>query len=473
MSPGGTATTTPNTQRASPCLRHLPLVAVLLACQLVPLVLAPWREVVFAPVKIQVLQALVGVGLLAVGVGVPLGWGRGVRLLPAVDLAVVVFGVANLLAFAHSLDRASSWRGVFPGYQGLAMVLTYLAAFGLARLGFTPSPGGPRFGPLDALFAVLTVNTGLIGGYAVLQRFGLDPLWGSAERPFATLGQANSMAAMLVVGLPAVAATYAARAGWVRVAVAIAGALGLLGVLMSLSRGSWLAVLVAGGIGLVLHPPRTYRGPLLAAVMFASVLAATLTALPDGRDAVSRAAARVTAIGHTGTGSTGKHLALARIGVAVTLDHPWLGIGQDTFSLVAQRYADRHLSAHEADLLRPRRSESPHNGLLSISSGAGLPALLAYLVALAAAARRLLTARRSAGTRAVPVLMILAGYVVSNLFITPEVSSTLTFWVVLGAACSAFGPGTESHRGKSLLIYPRTAAARRPDGARRRSRTPR
>lgn len=432
----------PNTRWASRRLGRLPLVAVLFACQLVPLAMAPWRAVVFAPVKIQVLQALIGVGLLAIGVGVPLGWGRDVRLLPAVDLAVVVFGVANLLAFAHSLDRAYSWQGVFPEYQGLVIVLTYLAAYGLARLAFTPSPGGARFGPLDALFGVLTVNTGLIGGYATLQRFGLDPLWGSAERPFATLGQANNMAAMLVVGLPAVAATYAARGGWVRVPVAIAGALGLLGVLLSLSRGGWLAVLVAGGVGLVLHPPRTYRGPLLAAVVFAAALA-TLAALPDGRDAVSLAAARVTAIGHTGTGSTGKHLALARIGVAVTLDHPWLGIGQDTFSLVAQGYADRHLSEHEADLLRPRRSESPHNGLLSISSSAGLPALLAYLVLLAATARRLLTARRSAGTRAVPVLMILTGYLVSNLFITPEVSSTLTFWVVLGAACSTFGPGTQ------------------------------
>jgi O-antigen ligase len=431
-----------DTRSASRHPQRVLLAAVLLICLLVPLAFSPWREEVFAPIKIQVLQGLIGIGLFAIGAGLLFGWSSDVRLLPAVDLAAVVFGVTNLLACAHSVHPGDSWLGLFPEYQGLATVLTYLAAYGLARLAFTPPPGAPRFGPLDALFGVLTVTTGLIGGYAVAQRLGLDPIWGSAERPFATVGQANSMAAMLVVGLPAVAATYAARRGWVRVAVVAAGALGTLGLLMSLSRGGWLAAFVAGGIGLALHRPRVHLGHLALAAAFVVLLAVGLAALPAGRDLVSQAATRVVATSSVGTGSTGKHLALARIGVAVTVDHPWLGIGQDTFPELAQGYADRHLPRHYADLLRSRRSESPHNALLSISSGAGLPALLAYLAFLGAAARRMLVARRSAGARAVPVLMILAGYLVSSLFMTPEVSSTVSLWIVVGAACSVIRPDT-------------------------------
>jgi O-antigen ligase len=453
--------------------RHLSLrPVVLLSCLLVPLAFAPWRDEVFAPVKLQVLQGLNGVGLLLAGTSLALGRRFGVRLVPGVDLPVVAFGVLNVLAWAHSEDAAASGLGVFPEYQGLATVLAYLVAYALARVAYAPSAGpaaavpeatvaqvaeapaaavpeatvaqvpeAPAAAvarqPVDAVFGVLTVVTGLVGGYATLQRLGLDPLWGFAERPFATVGQANSMAAMLVAGLPAVAAACARRRGWPRAAAALAGVLGAAGLAASLSRGGWLAVVIAGAAGLALYRPPSYRRSLAMAATVIAVLVLVLTVLPAGRLALGRAHQRVVAVADTSNGSVGKHLALARIGLAVTLDHPWLGIGQDVFPEVAQRYADARLSRHDADLLRPRLSESPHNALLSISSGAGVPAVLAYLVFHAAVARRLLAARRSGGTRAGTVLMIQLGYLVSSLFMTPEVSSTVVLWMVLGAAVAS------------------------------------
>jgi O-antigen ligase len=435
--------------QGSPRRLPTPRVAVLLAVLLVPLAFAPWREEVFAPVKLQVLQVILGLGLLLVGAGLVFGGSWPVRLRPAPDLAALAFGGLNLLAYAHSRAGSTSWRGVFPEYQGLLTVLSYLAAYGLARFGFAaPQAAGPR--RLDALFGVLAGVTGLVGGYATLQRLGLDPLWGFASRPFGTIGQPNSLAAMLLVGLPAAIACCARYRGVLRVAAALAVLVGTVGLLTSLSRGGWLAAVVAGGVGLALHRPRGYRAPLIAVLALAAVLTAGLAALPAGRHAVDtgvgRAVTRLAAVAKTGDGSTAKHLALARIGVLITLDHPWLGIGQDTFPQLAQHYADERLPRHDADLLRPRLSESPHNALLSISAGAGLPALLAFLIILGATARRLLAARRSGSRRAVPVLVIMVGYLVSNLFITPEVSSTVSMWIVLGAACSAFEPGTARQR---------------------------
>ena len=413
-------------------------VMVFLLCLLVPLVFAPWRSQVFAPVKIQLLLAIVGAGMLAAALLTSLGAAPRVRFLPWADGAALAYGLTNVLAFAGSADRTASWRGEFPEYQGLLTVLAYLAAYGLARLAFAPAVDG-RSRSMVPLFCAMTVTTGLVGGYAVMQRLGLDPLWGFAERPFATVGQANSMAALLVVGLPGVLAAYAACGRRSRVLVVVAGLLGMAAALMSLSRGGWLALLAAGSVALALSRPHLRRRTLLLGAVIVIALGALAASVPAGRDAVDRAAARVAAATDTKAVSTAKHLALARIGVGIALDHPWLGIGQDVFPEFAQQFADQHLPRTEADLLRPRRSESPHNALLSIADAAGIPALLAYLAFLGVVVRRALHAQRSADNRALPVVMIIIGYVVSSLFMTPEVSSTVTFWVVAGSACSALG----------------------------------
>jgi O-antigen ligase len=440
------------------------LVSVLLIGLLVPLVFAPWREEVFAPVKVQVIQLLTGIGLMAVGTQLLLiRDGRRLRPDPradavtavastpvapcpsvghpiGVDLMAMTFGVINVIACANSLDPAGSWWGRFPEYQGLLTTIAYLMTYALARLAFLPARPGGSPASLDALFGVLTATTGLLGGYAILQRAGLDPLWGFTERPFATLGHANNLAAMLVVGLPGCVAICATHRGPVRVAAALAGVLGSTGLAMSLSRGGWFAALVTAALGLALSPARTRRRALAGTAALLVALSLTLAVVPVGRGLLAQAGSRVAALGQTDTGSTGKHLALARIGVGVTLEHPWLGIGQDSFPLVAQPYADRQLPPPQARLLASRTSESPHNTLLSVSTNTGVPGLLVYVGFLGAVARRMVAARRAGHQQAVPVLMILVAYFASSLFMTPEVSSTAWLWLTAGAACSAVRP---------------------------------
>jgi O-antigen ligase len=455
--------------RALRNLRFVTLAAVLGVGLLVPLAFAPWREQVFAPVKIQVLQLLTGIGLLAVGTqlltrDVRLSTARGpAGLRPTgVDVAAVAFGVVNVIAFAHSLDRAGSWWGRFPEYQGLVTVLAYLVAYGVARVAFFPARPDGRPAPLEALFGVLTVTTGLVGGYAVLQRLGLDPLWGFVERPSSTLGHANNLAAMLVVGLPGCAAVRAARRGPVRAAATLAGVLGLLGLVTSLSRGGWLAALAAGVVALVLSPRRARRRVLAGAAVLLIALLAALAVVPGGKGMLTQVGTRWEALLQTDNGSTGKHLALARVGVAVTLDHPWAGIGQESFPLVAQRYANERLPRPQARLLSSGFSESPHNTLLSVSAGTGVPGLLAYLCFVGAVARRMLVAHRFGHRQAAAVLTILVAYFVSSLFMTPEVSSTTWFWLTAGAACSAVQPADATadgeHRRRGRKRQDRVAA---------------
>lgn len=426
----------------------IPLAAALLIPLLVPLTFAPWRAEVFAPIKILMLDLLLGIGLTGAGVAAVLGGVRPARWVPAVDLAVAAFGVLNLLAYVHSVNRAASLSGLFPEYQGLTTVLGYLAAYALARLACI------RSRQLAVLFSTLTVTTGVIGGYALVQRLGLDPLWGLSGRPFATVGQPNSMAAMLVVGLPATLSTLAGQRGVRRALCAVAVALGGLGLVLSLSRGGWLATGVAAGLGLLLVDGPARRRILPRAAAAATVLAVVLLLTPAGRSVAAHAALRGVAVTDLHAPSTAKHLALARVGAAISADHPWLGAGQDTFPELVEPYAARHLPADQAVLLGQRRCESPHNGLLSISVGAGVPALLAYLLVLLAAARRMLRLRRQGEPLAVPVLMIMAAYLAGSLFMTPEVASTATLWVVLGMAVSL---GPSAHPGGSARSRSRAA----------------
>lgn len=412
-------------------LERVVRICVLLVALVVPLVFDPTRDEVFAPVKIQVMLALLGVALVTTAGAALAGRLPGVRLRPVADLAVVSFAVLEVAGYLHSADRSVSLRGEFPEYQGLVTVLGYVAAYALTRCC---AARGPSFG--RALLGVLTVVTALVGGYAVLQRLGLDPLWGYSARPFATLGQANSMGALLVVAMPGAAATAVRYRGMLRVGAFAAAVLGTAGLVVSQSRGSLLAVVVAGTAVLALAG-RPHRGRALLAT--AGVLAAVgvlLFLTPTGSGLATSLGQRLTAAGDTATGSTGQHLALAEIGLLVTVDHPVLGLGQDVFPQVAQQYADARLTARQAEALRPYRPESPHNGLLAISAASGVPALLAYLVVVAAAVRRLVGLRRTDRAGVLAELAAVIGYLVSALFVTAEVSSSLVFWMILGAAVS-------------------------------------
>lgn len=437
---------------------------LLLLVLTVPLAFNPTRSEVFAPVKIFLVEVLLGLGLLATALATflaPLAR-SGTGFPPALraDAAVAGFAGLNVLACLHSLDRASSLHGQFPEYQGLATELCYVATYALARIALRDARQG------KTLFAALTAVTGLVGGYAVAQRLGLDPLWGNVSRPFATVGHANNMAAVIVVTLPATVATVLSTRRLPRAAGFIAGGFGLAGLVVSLSRGGWLAATVGLLVAAALTPTQ-YRAR--AGLVIAGLVIAVTTALllsPAGHEMTRQIAQRAGSLQDTSSGSVGRHLALTEVGLLVTIDHPWLGVGQDVFPQVAQAYADQHLAPARADLLRAYRPESPHNGLLETSAAAGIPALAVYLLALASAAAAALRSRRDHPRAAATLLVALLTHLVSGLFMTTEVSSEIIAWALMGAAVTlqVVPPVRRRHR--------RGRAACLADDSRTPSRTP-
>ena len=134
--------------------------------------------------------------------------------------------------------------------------------------------------------------------------------------------------------------------------------------------------------------------------------------------------------------STQFHLDAWRVAAEVAKDHPVLGTGPETFPDILPRYADDVLPAKRASELDAFRVESPHNVYLGIAAGSGLPALIAYLVAIGAfvvvAVRALRVATGEVRIAVVAVLGAVAGHLATDAFMSPEVTSTWLAWILLG-----------------------------------------
>ena len=143
----------------------------------------------------------------------------------------------------------------------------------------------------------------------------------------------------------------------------------------------------------------------------------------------------------TGSGADASprfHLDAWHVAVRIAADHPVLGTGQETFPDVFPRYSHAVLPPDRAAALDVYRVESPHNVYLAIAAGAGFPALLAYLgvvaafvVAVARAARR--ASDRWLSCAFVAILAAVAGHLVTDAFMTADVTGTWLFWVLMGA----------------------------------------
>ena len=186
--------------------------------------------------------------------------------------------------------------------------------------------------------------------------------------------------------------------------------------------------------------PRRQVG-LIGLGVAAGALAVAL-ALPAGRPIVAHVAERVFT-SDPGQGSIRMHLDSWRVGAAVALDHPWLGTGPETFPLVFRQYLDV-LPPDRAQFVGRFRLESPHNELIGVAAEMGLPALAAYASFLVACGivcvRRMRAAVDGPRSIALVVLAILAIHVVANFFMTPEVTTSEVFWILLGAGLGAMGP---------------------------------
>lgn len=358
---------------------------------------------------------------------------------PPVDVALGAFLALNVAALAASTDRHQSVFGEPLQHQGVLTLALYAGSFVVARAVVRDTE------TLRRLLVALVAGAVVVSGYAIVQAVGLDPIWGHdlpGDRVFSTLGQPNALAAYLVLALPA--AVVVARSH--RAAAGIAAAAMFVTLVVTLSRGGYLGaaagapVLLFGAVGDRDVRRRVVGGVIAMIVAVVVVLAAT----PGGRAVVRRASGDDPVLEDALAGTTGDisfraHLDQWRVAVRVIADHPLLGTGQETFPDQFPRASRQVLSPARVRFFDIFRVESPHNVFLGVAAGAGMPALVAYvafLIAVLGALARAAAATADRGARLVlfAVLAALVGHLVTDCFMTADVTGTWLTWCLAGAA---------------------------------------
>lgn len=404
------------------------MVVLLACCVLVPCVFTTRVNAAFVVPKLAVLWGAFAACLAIVAAAVLAGARRlPAQLVLSVDLAVAAFFAFNLAAWAFSIDREQSLYGERFQHQGLLTTILYLGFFYVARVSITD---GRR---LRLLVAAIALGAALVSGYALVQRAGLDPVWDGylpGGNVFSSIGHANALAAYLVLVIPLAAGLAFVGQTVLRWVAAAATAAMVSALVLTGSRGGYIAALAVAAtlaVGWRAHlgrlaARRRQAAALLAATAVVIAAAAIAGVLPSvsGYDASVRF-----------------HLDAWRIAVEIAADNPVVGTGPETFPDVFPGYSHALLPEDRALALDAFRVESPHNVYLGIAAGSGIPALLAYLGVIGAFTVAVVRAlpRVPSGTRAllVGVLGAAAGHLAADFFITADLTSTWLFWLAMGA----------------------------------------
>jgi O-antigen ligase len=428
---------------------------VLATVILLPLVFVPAFPDAFALPKLVLLYALVPLAAAGPVLGLILFGVRRRGRPRAADVAALAFAVLVFAAWTVSAAPGHDLQGEPFQYQGLLPLLLYVASYGLARVGFG------RAADVAPLVVAMTSAGCIVAAYAIVQQLGLDPIWHVLDkgRVFSSLGQADALAAYLVLALPGAVALTVTRTGRARAISGAAALLMVVALLLTLSRGGYLGLAAEVVVGIVLLagsararvPWRFGWLRAAQALAVAGIALLALLAVPTTRHGVESIAGRALSTGNLQEGSIRGRLDLWAVGVRITLDHPLLGTGPDSYVLEFPAYRDAVLPAARATFMTHFRPESPHSVYLALASGLGLPALACYLAlivgVLILALRSLRVHDWKARVLVVALIAAIVGHVVTDGFMTGEIAGSWLFWVLLGAAVSSSRLGRDSDTG--------------------------
>jgi O-antigen ligase len=411
----------------------------------------------FAPWILEPLHAFKAVVLLAIGlpllVWVVAEWvaGRGPRLTP-LTWSVLAWVAVSALATVMSIAPHLSLAGEPSQREGL---LTTLALAGIALA--TPDAHRDERDVRTTLLLALACGVAA-AAYAQLQLAGLDPIrwqgehtYGSVLRPAGPLGNPILLGIVLAAVLPVSLAWLASRradAAWLVPAAALVAA----SLVMTLSRGAWLAAAAGAVVGAALACAAG-GSPRRALVTTGASLAPALLL------AAFRAAGPIAA--RLGEGAHGGSLeqrgAIARGALALWRTRPWLGIGPDAFGVEFPR-------VQEASLWRDEWIGVPthaHSAALQVLATLGVAGVLAggaWLVTVALAWRR--AWREQADARG--TLAAIAG-MLGALLVAGATNVVGLAGATLFAACAALPlalrPGPERAGGRLHPALPPIAMA--------------
>jgi len=411
----------------------------------VPLVFTTRVSDVFSLPKLVVLWTLLVTVSLAVICAVVLDDQRlRIEFVAAVDAPVAAYVVLSLLALSLSTDRLQSLFGEALQHQGVLTTVLYVGSFYLARSLIRDVTR------LRLLLAAVAAAATLVSAYAIVQRAGWDPIWHGflpSGRVFSTIGQANALAAYLVLAIPITAAlAVISTRSYVRIATIAAVAAMMAALAFTRSRGGYLGLALAASVIICAQwqriaqrwgSTRTYAGAAIAVMVAVVAVAAPL------RGSISALWHRPPRVGAVNDEvSVQDHLDIWRVAVEIIKREPLIGTGPETFPDQFSRYSPAALPPEAVQYFDQFRVESPHNQVMAVASGAGIPAMAAYVALLVGVARTLWGRGRRAAdqvTRVAVTAIIAAGagHLVTDSFMTADITGSWLFWTLTGAGLAA------------------------------------
>lgn len=341
-----------------------------------------------------------------------------------------------MLSTAFSVHMPTSILGKYGRYDGLLTFLSYLALFWVAfQHDWTQRD-------VSWLVTAALAGAGLVSIYALPQAVGLEFVnWGNvtfeSNRAFSTFGNPSLLAGYLVLVL------FTALGWGLRGAILgwSVGALSGVALLVTLTRGGWLAAAVGLAFlvaGLIRAGRFRFAWKTVATVLvllFVVGLAViTFSATRPGAVSLPNRLRQVTSQG----GTVAERFEIWKAATGATMARPLLGWGPDNFRVAfAEHKTPRYVRTSGPAQLQ----DNAHNYLLQLAVTSGIPAAVLFTVFLtwsiwvittrALASKNLLMLGVAAG---------LVGYAIDILFTVNVVGGAFLFWLLLGMALSRSTP---------------------------------
>jgi len=238
------------------------------------------------------------------------------------------------------------------------------------------------------LVTTLLTTAAVLAGYGVAQAlgYGVTPSYSGSARVSSVYFNANHYAGFLdlVVPLAAALATMGStrRLRWAAGALTV---LGLVNVVLTQSRGSWVAVTASLAILAVVTSWRGLRGPRpwsfvrgwLAIIVLVS--AGTLGAMRFVPDWTARTVARFDRLVYDLRNPLEfERVAIVLAGRPIVAEHPWWGVGPGQFSYAITLYRPSVVEDANDGMLHQLVNYA-HDDYLQVATESGLLALAAFL----------------------------------------------------------------------------------------------
>lgn len=200
---------------------------------------------------------------------------------------------------------------------------------------------------------------------------------------------------------------------------------------MSFKKWALLAVSLAGFVVAYLlkkHPGKAFSGKILLALALVAVIAAgsVITFVPMPKNSALWEMQEVLH-GRAKDSFGSERIGIWRMTLDMSKDSLLFGTGPDTFV-----FAMRDYMARTSQRLR-QSFDNPHNILLAILSGSGIPALALFVLLIAGTVFcALRTWRRDRRSFALPLMLGVMGFLIQGMFTFSVCLVSPMFWCVLG-----------------------------------------